>query len=131
MKKREKREKKEILELERVLRCYFRLGLDSRRLTFFQAADRIRGYAAGNARRERELVAIYELFRFLRATGRSELLDVLYYISGRTMPHTHPRYRAGERQSIVAYAIKSYCDERTVYRRIDLVAGLYFRLLTI
>ena len=126
-----KREKKEILELERVLRCYFRLGLDSRRLTFFQAADRIRGYAAGNARRERELVAIYELFRLLRATGRSELLDVLYYISGMTMPRTHPRYRAGERQSIVAYAIKSYCDERTVYRRIDLVAGLYFRLLTI
>ena len=123
--------RKEICELERVLKCYFRLGLDSKRLSFFQATDRIRGYAAGNAKRESELVAAYELFRFLRATGKRELLDVLYYVAGKAMPRIHPRYRAGDRQSVLSYSIANYCDERTVYRRMNLVSGLYFRLLGI
>ena len=123
------REKKEIKELEKVLKCYFRLGLDSRRLSFFQVADRIRGYSAGNERRVRELVAIYELLRFLRVCGKDELLEVIYYIAGNNAVGVPHKYRAGDRRSVLAYSQKSYCDQRTVYRRIDSIAGLYERLL--
>ena len=118
------KEKKEIKELERVLKCYFRLGLDSRRLSFFQVADRIRGYSAGNARRARELVAVYELLRFFRAMGRVEIIDTVYYIAGKK--------DSGEQaQSVLAYSMKNYCDERTVYRRINCILRLYERLLKI
>ena len=102
------------------IKCYFRLGLDSRRLSPFDVFDRIRGGFGKDSRKAAEILAVYGLLCCLRALNRDDLLGIIYCVG---------RGRGEKKWGTLSYAMQTYYDERTVYRKLAYIKRLYGRLL--
>ena len=103
-------------------RRYARLGLDRRRIEVFQAYDIIRG-ACRDQEDARDMLAVYDTLRLLAASDKQECIDairtVYFYGAGRRPRRNDVAYR------VRRLAFDTYCDERTVYRRLRYAARLY------
>ncbi len=92
-------------------KCY-RLGLDDKRISVFDACQRIKG-----SQRElsdaNDLFAAWETCRIMRANDTYE--DVLLFCEIYLRPSS----------TATALALKKYYDERTVYRRLERVERQY------
>ena len=107
MKKTEQRK-----AIARVFAKCFRLGLNDTRLSVFDVCHRIRG-SQKDIFKANELFAAWATCKILRDSGRSEDIDLFITVYLK------------RKQSTTAIAIKRYCDERTLYRRLESVERQY------
>jgi hypothetical protein len=98
------------------LKKYIRLGLNDRGLDCFEVARRIEG-SQKNDEVAKDLFAVWELCRILRALGKKEDIQIFFelYIGSKNMTPT-------------SIAFRHHCDERTLYRRVLYVENQYFML---
>ncbi|MBQ9112064.1 MAG: hypothetical protein IJY08_00625 [Clostridia bacterium] len=109
--------------MARVMLKFVRLGLYRGGLDPFDVCRRIEGSSAGKSE-AKDLFALWELWRLLRAEGREDELAVfgrVYLQGGRT-------YSADTEARVLEYARESFCDPRTVYRRLALAERRYERI---
>lgn len=112
-------------EAARVFRRYARLGLDRRVLKPFEAYSVIRGVSI-DENSALKLLAVYDTVRLLALTDPEALAAVravYFFDRGRTPA----KNQIGER--VLRHAQETYCDERTVYRRLKTAKELYYHLL--
>ena len=114
------------LRIINTFKKYARLGLASKRLDALDVYGRIKGVS--RTRREaKELLAVYETVKFLALCKKEDCLEALFAVyfslSGRGVRKSEISER------VLRYAVESYCDERTVYRKLSYVVNVYERLL--
>lgn len=108
--------------LARTFEKYIRLGLYDTSLDVFDICQRIRMscVTAGSAR---DLFAVWELIRMLRAEGKREELRIfceIYHSSSKSK-----MYGGCIKDAVIASSMKHFCDERTVYRKLAYVEKRY------
>lgn len=106
--------------LARTFEKYIRLGLYDPSLDVFSVCQRIK-MSCGSIDAARDLFAVWELIRLLRAEGRREEMTIFCEIYRGSLK----RYRGCVKDAVVACAMRRYCDERTVYRKLAYVEGRY------
>ncbi len=112
MKKTEQRKK-----LARVFAKYFRLGLDDARLSVFDVCRRISG-SQNSLSRANDLFAAWATAKILRDSGSAEDVEMFLAVY------------LTKKRSVTSLALKKYCDERTLYRRLEHVERQYQRIRT-
>ena len=109
--------------LARTFEKYIRLGLYDASLDVFTVCQRIK-MSCANVDAARDLFAVWELIRLLRAEGRREELTIFCEI----YHHSQRRYSGCIKDAVVACAFRRFCDERTVYRKLAYVEERYEQL---
>ena len=114
------------LRIINTFKKYARLGLASGRLDAIDSYRRIIGVS--RSRKEAgELIAVYETVKFLRTCGKEDCLAALcavyFSLSGRGVRKSEISER------VLRFASDSFCDERTVYRKLSYAVSVYERLL--
>lgn len=109
--------------LARTLEKYIRLGLYDASLDVFTICHRIK-MSCGSSESARDLFAMWELIRILKAEGRREELKIFCEIYHKGIK----KRQNGIADAVVATAMKHYCDERTVYRRLAYVERRYAQI---
>lgn len=112
-------------EIIRIFRKYARLGLDSPRHNPIQIYKKIDVLCV--ARRSKlDMFAVYDTLRLLELNGDEETLKALrsIYFEGRAYRLT--KYEMGRR--VCALANELYCDDRTIYRRLEKARELYEKI---
>ena len=107
--------------LSRVFSKFIRLGLYDPRLTPRDVCVRIWGGCSGEER-AKDVFALWELWRLMKAEGRAEELGLftdIYAPKGRISG-------ADVELRVLKYARENYCDVRTVYRRLDTLERRYW-----
>lgn len=106
-------------------RKYARLGLHNRKLNPIQAYRAICGSCfSGSARLD--LLAVSDTLRLLEINGDNDIISAVYAVYFATASHRLRKSEISNR--IRRYAIESYCDERTVYRRLSVARDYYIRI---
>ncbi len=101
---------------------YTRLGLSSESLSPFDAYKRICG-CCRNYSEACDLLAVYDTMRLLRLSKKYDVINAVrgvYFCSYDRMPQRNEISRR-----VLNHAIKTNCDERTVYRQLGYARGLY------
>ena len=111
-----------------IFRRFARSGLGKRGLRASEAAARIRG-ASRDARTREELTALYETVRFLRVSGREDVLYALKRVY--LTPKGYHIAKSDISMRVVRCADELHCDERTVYRYLSYAMRIYERYLII
>ena len=109
--------------LARTFEKYIRLGLYDTSLDVFTVCQRIK-MSCPSLDTARDLFAVWELIRLLRAEGKREELRIFCEIY-----HATRHKRANNiKDAVVACSMKHFCDERTVYRKLAYVEKRYEQL---
>ncbi len=109
-------------ETVRIFRRYARLCVGCERLNPIQMYARIEVLCASRKSRL-NMLAVYELIRRLELYGEDETLgafSAVYLADG-----SHRVSGADISYRVRLYAAEHFCDERTVYRRLERARGLY------
>lgn len=120
MKKNEERD-----EAARVFRKFARLGLARERLNPMRIY-KIIDVCCASKRSKLDMLAVYDTLRLLDLSGDSEISSAVREIYFSTASHRLAKNEITHR--ICRYAAENYCDERTVYRRLDKARRLYLSL---
>lgn len=111
-----------VAEAGTAFRRYARLGLDRREMTAFDVYDNISGICP-SFEAALDMLAVFDTMRLLDALGRRDcaaaVRAVYFYGAGRRLRRNDVTLR------VRRHAWESHCDERTVYRRLDLAKKLY------
>ena len=112
-------------EIIRVFRKYARLGLDGETLNPIQVYKRI-DVVCISRRSKLDMLAVFDLLRILELNGENETIDAIkqVYFYGKNYRLT--KTELGGRVS--ALAREKYCDDRTVYRRLERARDMYERI---
>lgn len=103
-------------EMIRIFRQYARLGLARARLTTpekYRLLDRL--WTARQTRRD--MLAAHDTIRLLELGGQLDTLEALREIYLRSPEKPLDRSEIGAR--VAKFARENFCDERTVYRRLE------------
>ena len=109
--------------LARTFEKYIRLGLYDPSLDVFTVCQRIK-MSCANADSARDLFAVWELIRLLRAEGKKEELMIFCEI----YRGTARKYGRNIKDAVIASSMRHFCDERTVYRKLFYVEKRYEQL---
>lgn len=109
--------------LARTLEKYIRLGLYDASLDVFTVCQRIK-MSCASSESARDLFAVWELIRLLKVEGRREELKIFCEIYHKDMK----KRQNSIKDAVVACAMRHYCDERTVYRRLAYVEERYAQI---
>ena len=120
MKKNEERD-----AVARVFRKFARLGLARERLNPLRVYKMI-DVCCGSKRSKLDMLAVYDTLRLLDLSGDSEISSAVREVYFSTASHRLAKNEVTLR--IRRYAAENYCDERTVYRRLDKARQLYIDL---
>ena len=112
-------------EIVRIFRKYARMGLADARLNPIQAYKKI-DILCTSRRNKLDMLSVYDTLRLLFLDGDEETLDALFkvYFSGR-------QYRLSGREMserVARLAKEQYCDDRTIYRRLEKARKIYERV---
>ena len=112
-------------EIIRVVRKCARLGLDSERLNPAQIYKKI-DVVCVSRRARLDMLAVYDTLRLLWLNDETEIIDALkcVYFGGKEYRLT--KYDISSR--VLALANENYCDERTIYRRLERARILYSKI---
>lgn len=109
-------------EIVRIFRRYSRLGVGRERLNPIQMYARIESLCPSRKSRL-DMLAVYEMIRRLELYGEDEVLGAIsavYLADGsHRVSGTDISFR------VKLYAAEHFCDERTVYRRLERARELY------
>lgn len=117
----------ERIRIINVFKKYSRLGLARGDLDATEVYGRIIG-CSKSKKEARELLAVYDTVRILGITGRKDCLDALREIYFSPSCKRLGRNAVSER--VIRFASESYCDERTVYRRLSYAVATYKKCLS-
>ena len=106
-------------------RKYSRLGLASKKLSPFDAYDRIRGVCS-NKSEALDLLAVYDTMRLLRISNKTEIIKAVYAVYFCGLGKKPKKNEISDR--VLRHATENYCDERTVYRQLEYARKLYLML---
>ena len=120
MKKDQKRD-----EVARIFRKFARLGLARERLNPMRVYKIIDVCCAGR-RSKLDMIAVYDTIRLLELNGDEEIARAVREIYFSTASHRLAKNEITHR--IRRFAVENYCDERTVYRRLDKARSLVLTL---
>lgn len=112
-------------EIVRIFRKYARIGLADARLNPIQAYKKI-DILCTSRRSKLDMLGVYDTLRLLFLDGDEETLDAIFkvYFSGR-------QYRLSGRETserVTRLANEQYCDDRTIYRRLEKARKIYERV---
>ena len=112
-------------EIIRVFRKFTRLGLDSERLNPAQIYKKI-DVVCVSRRARLDMLAVYDTLRLLWLNDETEIIVALkcVYFGGKEYRLT--KYDISSR--VLALANENYCDERTIYRRLERARILYSKI---
>ena len=112
-------------EIIRVFRKFARLGLANCELNPIQVYKKI-DVLCTSRRSMLDMFAVFDTLRLLALDGEDETIDAIYkvYFSGKT--HRLTGREMSERVSRVAD--EYFCDDRTVYRRLEKARAIYERI---
>ena len=112
-------------EIIRIFRKYARMGLADHRLNPIQAYKKI-DLLCTSKRSKLDMFAVYDTLRLLVLDGDEETVDAVYrvYFSGKT--HRLSGREISER--VTRVASEQFCDDRTVYRKLERARALYERV---
>lgn len=112
---------RERIEIVRAFKKYARLGLGLRSLNPAQMYKRI-DVLCPSRRLKLDMLSVYDTMRLLALEGDVLTLDALSQVYLADLS-----YRAPDEASalITACARRQFCDERTVYRRLERARSLY------
>ena len=119
----EKTEKRN--EIIHIFRKYARLGLDDHDLNPIQTYKKIE-LCCISRRARLDMMAVFDMLRLLELSGDADTLEAVRYVyfEGKTF-----RLTKAEISSRVSHvANKTYCDNRTVYRRLEKARALYEKI---
>lgn len=112
-------------EIIRVFRKFARLSIDFERLNPMQAYKRIELLCT--SRRSRlDMLAVYDMLRLLYLSDEAEIVDALYRVYFKGKGHRLTKHDIGAR--VLTLANENFCDERTIYRRLERARRLYERV---
>ena len=114
------------LKIINTFKKYARLGLASGRLDAIDTYGRIIGYSRSK-KEAKELIAVYETVRFLSICKKDDALDALFAVYFSLSGKGVRKSEISER--VLRFATESFCDQRTVYRRLSYVVSVYEQLL--
>lgn len=109
--------------LARTFEKYIRLGLYDSSLDVFTVCQRIK-MSCMTSDSARDLFAVWELIRWLRAEGKREELMIfceIYHVARR-------KYGTNIKDAVIASSMKHFCDERTIYRKLSYVENRYYQI---
>ncbi len=109
-------------EIINIFKKYSRLGLYRHNLNTFGVYQAIRGCSRSESE-ALDLAAVHETFKFLKTAGKDDAL-----IAVKKIYFTCPAriIRKNEiSMRVRKFALQNYCDERTVYRRLEYVLKIY------
>lgn len=121
--KMEKDEKRK--ETIRVFRKFARLGLDDERINPIQAYRRI-DVLCSSRRAKLDMLAVYDALRLLNLGGEEKVYEAV-----RDVYFEDPGARLNKNEvsrRVARASIEYFCDERTVYRRLERARSLYSQL---
>ncbi|MGM9631907.1 MAG: hypothetical protein ACI3XL_02300 [Eubacteriales bacterium] len=119
----EKDEKRK--ETIRAFRKFARLGLDGERINPIQAYRRIDALCPSR-RAKLDMLAVYDALRLLRLGGEEKVYEAV-----RDVYFGDPGARLNKNEvsrRVARAALEYFCDERTVYRRLERARSLYSQL---
>lgn len=112
-------------ETIRIFRKFARLGLVGRKMNPIQIYKKIEILCA--SRRSRlDMLAVFDTIRVLELNGEDEALYALFAVYLEGIGYRLTKNEISRRISCVAR--DQFCDERTVYRRLEKVRDLYERI---
>ena len=112
-------------EIVRIFRRYARLGIDGGRLNPIQVYKKI-DVLCSSRRSKLDMLAVFDTLRILELNGDTDTLIAIerVYFDGKA--HRITKYELGSRVS--ALARDQYCDDRTIYRRLQKARDLFEKI---
>ena len=112
-------------EIIRTFRKFARLGLDSESLNPIQAYKKI-DILCYSHRSRLDMIALYDVMRLLWLDNEIETINAIknVYFAGKAYRLTKHDISA----RVLALANENYCDERTIYRRLEKARELYVKI---
>ena len=112
-------------DVVRAFRKYARLGLTSGGLNPIQQYKRI-DMMCVSRRAKLEMLAVFDTLRFLEINEDQNTLDAINSVYFSNPSYRLLRYDIGV--AVRACATEQFCDERTIYRRLQKARQLYLKL---
>ena len=109
-------------EVVRVFRKYARLGLTSGGLNPIQQYKRI-DMACISRRAKLEMLAVFDTLRLLEISGEQNIIDAIHSVYFCKLSSRLSRHDIG--LAVRACANEQFCDERTIYRRLERARQIY------
>ena len=109
----------------RAFRKYARLGLTSGTLNPIQKYKRI-DMMCVSRRSKLEMLAVFDTFRLLEISGDQSTIYAVNSVYLRNLSHRLLRHDIGN--AVRACATEQFCDERTIYRRLEKARELFLYL---
>lgn len=109
----------------RAFRKYARLGLTSGTLNPIQKYKRI-DMMCVSRRSKLEMLAVFDTFRLLEISGDQSTIYAVNSVYLRNLSHRLLRHDIGN--AVRACATEQFCDERTIYRRLEKARELFLHL---
>ena len=104
---------------------YAKLGLSNKKLSPFDAYDRIRGVCKSKSD-ALDLLAVYDTLRLLHISGKDDVISSIYAIYFDLLGRRPKKNEITSR--VIRHAYDTHRDERTVYRQLEYARKLYIAL---
>ncbi len=112
-------------EIIRIFRKYERLGLLSKGLNPIQIYKKI-DVLCVSRRSKLDMLSVFDTLRTLALNNERESLDILYRVYFGCPEYRLTKLEMGRRVALCARDM--FCDERTIYRRLERIRKIYFQL---
>ena len=106
----------------RAFRKYARLGLDRAGMDSIDIYERIMG-ALPSRSSALDMISVHDTMRILSAFGEAETAEAVREIYFKAWGRRPTRREIGQR--VLRFSSEHFCDERTVYRRLEVARRLY------
>lgn len=110
----------------RAFRKYAKLCPECGKLSYFDFCERLRKASASDDD-AMSMLAVHDTLRLLTASGRSESADAVRYVYFAANGRVPRKNEISDR--VRRFALTSYIDERTVWRRLYEAKALYMKLI--
>ena len=112
-------------EIIRIFRKYERLGLSSKGLNPIQIYKKI-DVLCVSRRSKLDMLAVFDTLRMLALQNDTESLEILYRVYFCCPEYRLTKIEMGRRVALCAR--ETFCDERTVYRRLERIRKICFQI---
>lgn len=112
-------------EIIRVFRKYERLGLSSKGLNPIQIYKKI-DVLCVSRRSKLDMLAVFDTLRILAVQNDAESIEILYRVYFVGVEYRLTKIETGRRVALCARDM--FCDERTIYRRLEKIRKIYFQI---
>ncbi len=112
-------------EIVRIFRRYARLGVSDHEPNPIQVYKKIDVLCTSH-RLKLDMLAVFDTLRLLELSGDTDTLIAIkrVYFQGKT--HRLTKHELGRR--VLALALDQYCDDRTIYRRLEKARGMFEKI---